>query len=87
MLEGAPVAQWSTLWIITQGDRVQFPIRLQVKTRDMPVAGVWVITGHAKLVFKNQLTAQTSTNKKPFVFFNNSLIIDAVISRRVFLES
>ena len=68
MLEGAPVAQWLTLWIITQGDRVQFPIRLQVKTQDMPVAVVWVITGHAKLVFENQLTAQTTTNKNIFFF-------------------
>ena len=82
------MAQWITLWIITQGDRVQFPIRLRVKTQEMPVAGVWVITGHAKLVFENQLTAETSTNKNIFwFFFNNSLIIDAVVSRRVFLES
>ena len=82
------MAQWITLWILTPGDKVQFPIRLRVKTQEMPVAGVWVITGHAKLVFENQLTAQTSTNKNIFcVFFNNSLNIDAVISRRVFLES
>ncbi len=80
------MAQWLTLWILTQGDRVQFPIRLRVKTQEMPVAGVWVITGHAKLVFENQLTAQTTTNKNIF-FLNNSLIIDAVVSRRVFLES
>ena len=80
------MAQWLTLWILTQGDRVQFPIRLRVKTQEMPVAVVWVITGHAKLVFENQLTAQTTTNKNIF-FFNNSLIIDAVVSRRVFLES
>ena len=81
------MAQWLTLWIITQGDRVQFPIRLRVKTQEMPVAGVWVITGHAKLVFENQLTAQTTTNKNIFCFLNNSLIIDAVFSRRVFLDS
>ena len=63
------MAQWLTLWIITQGDRVQFPIRLRVKTQEMPVAVVWVITGHAKLVFENQLTAQTTTNKNIFCFF------------------
>ena len=80
------MAQWITLWIVTQGYRVQFPFRLQVKTEEMPVAGVWVITGHAKLVFENQLTAQTPTNKNIF-FLNNSLIIDAVVLRRVFLES
>ena len=63
------MAQWLTLWILTQGDRVQFPIRLRVKTQEMPVAVVWVITGHAKLVFENQLTAQTTTNKNIFCFF------------------
>ena len=62
------MAQWITLWILTPGDKVQFPIRLRVKTQEMPVAGVWVITGHAKLVFENQLTAQTSTNKNIFFF-------------------
>ena len=51
----------------------------------MPVSGVSVITGHAELVFDNQLTAQTSTNIDIF-FFNNSVIIDAVVSRCVFLE-
>ena len=67
------MAQWLTIWIITQGDRVQFPIRLQVKTQDMPVAVVWVITGHAKLVFENQLTAQTTTNKN--IFFLITLLL------------
>ena len=67
------MAQWLTLWILTQGDRVQFPIRLRVKTQEMPVAVVWVITGHAKLVFENQLIAQTTTNKN--IFFLITLLL------------
>ena len=53
-----------------------------MKTQEMPVSGVSVITGHAELVFDNQLTAQTSTNID--IFFLITLLLLMLSFRDVY---